>query len=57
MMENKKELVGKEIKCKECGYVFIFADYEQKWYKEKGYPDPKRCYRCRQARKRESENK
>ena len=42
----------KEIGCSECGELFTFTESEQKFYAEKRLSDPKRCYKCRQARKR-----
>lgn len=38
-------------KCKYCGENFTFTTSEQKFYEEKGFPDPKRCKSCRQKRK------
>lgn len=38
-------------KCKDCGENFTFSTREQEFYKEKGFPDPKRCKSCRQKRK------
>ena len=51
MENNKKQLIGKEIKCKNCGRIFIFTEGEQEFYKEKGFDDPKRCFYCRKGRK------
>lgn len=39
------------IKCQDCGEEFIFTVNDQKFYQEKGFPQPKRCKNCRQARK------
>lgn len=41
------------LKCKEegCGKEFYFSDQEQKFYKEKGYATPKRCWECRDNRR------
>ena len=38
-------------KCKDCGENFTFTTNEQKFYEEKGFPDPKRCKSCRKTRK------
>lgn len=43
--------MSKIIKCQDCGEEFIFTDGEEAFYKEKGFPEPKRCKNCRQARK------
>lgn len=47
----KKELVGKEIKCKNCGRTFIWTEGEQEYYKSMEFPEPQRCWRCRQIKK------
>lgn len=39
------------IKCQDCGEEFNFTDRDQEFYAEKGFPAPKRCRFCRQARK------
>ena len=39
--------MDKVIKCKECGEDFVFTENEQKFYAEKGFPEPKRCKFCR----------
>lgn len=38
------------IKCQDCGNEFVFSVAEQKFYKEKGFVQPKRCKSCRNAR-------
>lgn len=43
--------MDKKIKCKDCGNEFIFTEGEQSFYKEKGFNDPVRCKKCRQAKK------
>lgn len=40
-----------KIKCQDCGQEFIFSSNEQKFYEEKGFVPPKRCKKCRNARK------
>ena len=37
-----------KIKCMLCGKTFVFTSGEQKWYKNQGYSQPKRCHRCRE---------
>lgn len=41
--------------CKECGKLFILKDTEIGWFKEKGFPIPKRCKHCRDKRKQMKE--
>jgi len=41
----------KEIKCSECGEVFVFTEKEQEFFKTKDFQDPKRCIKCRKGRK------
>lgn len=50
MENNKKQLIGKEIKCKVCGRTFIFTEGEQGFYKEMNFDEPKRCFYCRNGR-------
>jgi hypothetical protein len=40
-----------EIQCSDCGKMFVFTVGEQKFYKQNGYQNPKRCKTCRQQRK------
>lgn len=44
----------KVLKCMECGKSFEMTTEEQKWYKEKGYELPKRCFDCRKKRRANS---
>lgn len=39
------------LKCWDCGKRFTFTVGEQKFYKQKGFSDPKRCEECRLERK------
>jgi ribosomal protein S27AE len=44
---------NKSILCPDCGTTFNFTVGEQEFYASKGLTnDPRRCPRCRQARKR-----
>lgn len=45
--------MNKKITCQDCGKIFIFNDYEQDFYKNKNFPDPRRCRSCRKNRKKE----
>lgn len=33
--------------CEDCGKEFVFDEGEQRFFKAKGFSDPKRCPRCR----------
>jgi len=39
-----------KIKCAVCGRTFIFTAGEQKWYKGRGYSQPKRCPGCKESK-------
>lgn len=39
-------------KCKECNDEYIISIEEQKFYDERRLTYPKRCYHCRQLRKK-----
>ncbi|MFC2049833.1 zinc-ribbon domain-containing protein [Chloroflexota bacterium] len=42
----------KSILCPDCGTTFAFTAGEQEFFASKGFTnDPKRCSRCRQAKK------
>lgn len=43
--------MNKIIKCQDCGQEFIFNESEQEFYKNLGFPEPKRCKFCREKRK------
>lgn len=43
--------------CADCGEQYVLTVGEQKWYAEKGYPEPKRCKDCRAKRKAEKESR
>lgn len=40
-----------EIKCVDCQSEFVFTESEQEFYKDKGFENPKRCKKCRIAKK------
>ena len=46
----------KIIKCKECNTEFVFTENEQKFYEEKGFPEPKRCKECRKLKQTKYRN-
>lgn len=43
--------MDKVIVCQDCGKEFSFSENEQEFYKNLGFPEPKRCKFCRTARK------
>jgi len=50
------EMKDKTIKCKDCGEDFILTVGEQEFYIKTGMNEPKRCKRCRDARKNKRGN-
>lgn len=40
----------------EGGREFFFSDKEQKFYKEKGFTPPKRCWPCRERRRNQADS-
>lgn len=40
-----------EMRCQDCDSAFYFTVGEQEFYKQKGFEAPKRCQKCRRARK------
>jgi len=46
----------KTLTCKDCQATFIFTEGEQKFYTEKGFPDPIRCADCRKQKKESKKN-
>ncbi len=46
-----REPAAMTISCCECHEEFVFTIGEQKFYAEKGFTPPKRCPKCRTARK------
>lgn len=55
-VENRKEKIMMnediKIKCQDCNNEFVFTASEQKFYNEKNLVPPKRCKKCRDARKK-----
>ena len=53
-MNNKnfgREEIAKTAICSDCKVEFDITVGEVEWYKNKGYPEPKRCCNCRNVRK------
>lgn len=46
-----------EIKCSDCGQTFYFTDRDQEFYKQKGFQQPKRCFKCRQLKKQQRDGR
>lgn len=53
---SKEESVPMMILCRDCREKFVFTAGEQEFYAEKGFTPPKRCPKCRTARKIKREN-
>ena len=47
----EEEYRDRRLSCKDCGIEFLFEIGEQKFYKKRGYPPPKRCPACRKRHK------
>lgn len=47
--------MNQTLKCKDCGAEFIFGDKDQAFYQEMGFTPPKRCKKCRVAKKQKRE--
>ena len=41
----------RELNCVDCGDRFTWVVGEQAFYADKGYSEPKRCKRCREAKR------
>ncbi len=41
----------RELYCVDCGGPFTWTGGEQGFYAEKGFTEPKRCKRCREAKR------
>ena len=46
------ELQNRVLPCVDCGEKFIFRTEEQLYFMDKGYPEPKRCFKCRRAKRK-----
>jgi CxxC-x17-CxxC domain-containing protein len=45
------DFVDRELKCFECGSIFLFSADEQQFFRDKGFTHhPKRCKRCKAGR-------
>lgn len=44
------------LECQDCGEMFPWTVGEQKFYKQKGFSQPKRCKSCREQKRIEREN-
>lgn len=51
MNDARKEVHSKEV-CKDCGHEFVITVGEADFFTQNGMTLPKRCYKCRQAKKK-----
>jgi hypothetical protein len=40
--------MDRALPCRDCGELFDYPAYEQRFFAERGWPDPIRCQPCRQ---------
>lgn len=50
-------MADKTLLCKDCQENFQFSEGEQKFYADKGFPEPIRCPGCRKIKKDNNKNK
>ena len=43
--------MDKDLKCQDCGDMFVFTEREKEFYQEKQFSEPKRCSKCREKKK------
>ena len=57
-VEPNDNLILKDLtlNCIDCGDTFVFEAGERLFYQNKGFPEPKRCPKCREWRKRTTPN-
>lgn len=48
---KKNKIKNKRIECCECGEGFLFTGGEQHYYEKHKLKEPKRCPKCRKAKK------
>lgn len=51
MTELKMSVYDLDFECCNCGETFTWTEGEQHFYRLKGYPRPRRCVPCRNAKK------
>lgn len=49
------QFTDRELQCADCGDAFVFTSGEQSFFQQKGFTDPKRCSKCRQAKKQQKD--
>lgn len=49
------QFTDRDLQCADCGDTFVFTAGEQTFFQTKGFTDPKRCSKCRQARKQQGQ--
>jgi hypothetical protein len=50
------ELKDKQLRCKICGHRFTFTIGEQRFYRDRGLAEPRRCPTCRRVKREELRN-
>jgi ssDNA-binding Zn-finger/Zn-ribbon topoisomerase 1 len=45
------QYTDRDLECADCRSTFVFTAGEQAFFQQKGFTEPKRCPKCRQARK------
>jgi ssDNA-binding Zn-finger/Zn-ribbon topoisomerase 1 len=46
-----QDFTDRDLECADCRSMFVFTAGEQSFFQQKGFTEPKRCPKCRQARK------
>ena len=49
-------LEDRELNCVDCGDRFTWTGEEQSFYAKQGFSEPKRCKRCREAKRAQYED-
>ncbi len=50
-MQGHMSFVDREVRCLDCGAMFVFSAGEQRFFEEKGFTNvPKRCRQCKSKR-------
>lgn len=47
------QFTDRDLQCADCGDTFVFSSGEQQFFQTKGFNDPRRCSKCRQAKKQQ----
>lgn len=52
----QEQFEDRDLECLECKNTFVFTSGEQAFYHQKGFTEPKRCPKCRMAKKQRQGN-